>query len=217
MEWITLNKINQDWISILLFLNFILLSLTKWKYDRRFVSFFKSIDPSVYFNNYGNNLFFNRSFGLYILTFSLVNVSLFVILTLKSYSILNVNKFQFLILLAFLLIITFLGQIVGGFLGSLFGCKKEILIYNFNKLRLIFRISILIFFILILHKFYFFNNLIFLKITFFVTIAAYYTNSLSVIFNFLRTVNRGKVYFILYLCTLKITPWVYIYWLIKKF
>ena len=216
MEWIILNKINQDWVSILLFSNLILLSLTKSRYNRKFLSFFKSIDPSVYFNNYGNNFFLNTLFGIYVFSFSMVNVSLFLIFILKSYDLLNGSKFQFLILFSFLQIIGFLSYIFGKTLGSFFGYNREILIYNFNKLRLIFRISILIFVILIVHHFYFLNNYIFLKISFFFAIVAYYFNSSVIIFNFLRTINQGKIYFILYLCTLKITPWVYVYWLIKN-
>ena len=92
MDWIFLNKVHQDWISILIASNLILLSLTKWRYDRKFISFFKSVDPSVYFNNYGNNFFFNRFFGANILIFSVVNVSLFLIFILNSLDLIEIDS-----------------------------------------------------------------------------------------------------------------------------
>ena len=214
MDWIILNKFHQDWISILIFSNLLLLSFTKWRYDRKFVSFFKSIDPSVYFNNYGNNFFFSKLFGISILFFSIANISLFLIFVLNSFSLTKMILFEFLILFSFLLSIGLISYFSSTFLGSLLGVKKEILAYNFNGLRFLFRISVLIFIIEFIHYFYFFDSFLFLKIIFFCFLIFYYLYSFVIIYNFLRNLNRGKFYFILYLCTLKFTPWVFIYWFI---
>jgi len=216
MDWEILNKLRQDWISILIFSNLFLLSYTKWRYDRKFTSFFKSIDPSVYFNNYGNNFFFNRFFGVSILVFSLLNVSLFLIFILNSLSLIKINIFQFLILFTFLLSIGLLSYLICSFLGYILRVKRETLTYSFNNLRFLFRISIFIFLILTIHNFYFFNTFLFLKTSFFCVMISYYMYSIVIIYNFLEKVNQGKFYFILYLCTLKITPWVFIYWFIKN-
>ena len=216
MDWIILNKLNHEWISILIFSNLILLSFTKWRYDRKFTSFFKSVDPSVYFNNYGNNFFFNRSFGVSILTFSLVNVSLFLIFILDYLNLIKMISFEFLILFSFLLSIGFLSYFTCSFMGSVLGVRRQTLTYSFNNLRFLFRISIFIFLILTIHHFYFFNTFLFLNITFFCVLIFYYLYSIVIIYNFLRDLNKGKFYFILYLCTLKITPWVFIYWFIKN-
>ena len=215
MDWIVLNKFRIDWVSILIFLNLILLSYTKWKYNRKFTSFFKSIDPSVYFNNYGNNFFFSRLFGINILVFSLVNISLILIFVLNSFGLIKVVFFEFSILFLFLIFIGFLSYILCSFLGAILGVKRETLAYVFNNLRFLFRISIFVYAILIVHHFYFFNTFQFLKISFFCVLFLYYLFSIIIVYRFLEKLNRGKFYLILYLCTLKVTPWVFIYWFIK--
>ena len=150
MDWIFINKVHHDWISILIFSNLILLSFTKWKYDRKFTSFFKSIDPSVYFNNYGNNFFFNRLFGGSILIFCMVNISLYFIL--NSIDLIELFfHFNFF----FFLLIGFLSYLINSFLGNLLSVKKEALAFSFNNLRFLFRISTFIFVILFVHQFYF--------------------------------------------------------------
>ncbi len=215
MDWITLNKSHHDWISILIFSNLILLSYTKWRYDRKFTSFFKSIDPSVYFNNYGNNFFFNRFFGVSILIFSIVNISILLIFILDYFNLIKMILFEFLILLSFLLSIGFVSYFTCSFFGSVLGVRKQTLAYSFNNLRLLFRISIFILTIITIHHFYFFNTFLFLKISFFCVLVSYYLYSIVIIYNFLKDLNKGKFYFILYLCTLKSAPWVFIYWFIK--
>lgn len=215
MDWIILNKFRIDWVSILIFLNLILLSYTKWKYNRKFTSFFKSIDPSVYFNNYGNNFFFSRFFGINILVFSLVNISLILIFILNSFGLIKMVFFEFSILFLFLIFIGFLSYILCSFLGAILGVKRETLAYVFNNLRFLFRISIFVYAILIVHHFYFINTFQFLKISFFCVLFLYYLFSIIIVYRFLEKLNRGKFYLILYLCTLKVTPWVFIYWFIK--
>ncbi len=212
MEWIFLNKFHQDWISILIFSNLFLLSLTKWRYDRKFTSFFKSIDPSIYFNNYGNNFFFNRLFGVSILIFSILNVSLYLVFILNSHGFLKLDLYHFCILFSFLILIGFLSYLINSFVGGLLKIKRETLVYNFNNLRSLFRFSIFIFVILSIHHFYFINTFTFLKITFLCLVVLYYINSIRIVHTFLGNIKRGKFYLILYLCTLKFTPWVFIYW-----
>lgn len=216
MDWILLNKVHQDWISILIFSNLTLLSFIKWRYDRKFTSFFKSIDPSVYFNNYGNNFFFNRFFGASILVFSIANISLCLIFILNSLDLIELNFISFLFFFSFLLLIGFLSYFINSILGQILAVKKETLAYIFNNLRFLFRLSIFIFVILVIHHYYFFDTFIFLSITSLCLFMFYFFYSFVIIYKFLRNLDKGKLYFILYLCTLKITPWVFIYWFINN-
>ncbi len=216
MDWILLNKVHQDWISILIFSNLMLLSFIKWRYDRKFTSFFKSIDPSVYFNNYGNNFFFNRFFGASILVFSIANISLCLIFILNSLDLIELNFISFLFFFSFLLLIGFLSYLINSILGQILAVKKETLAYIFINLRFLFRLSIFIFIILVIHYYYFFDTFIFLSITSLCLFMFYFLYSIVIIYKFLRNLDKGKLYFILYLCTLKITPWVFIYWFINN-
>ena len=216
MDWILLNKVHQDWISILIFCNLMLLSFIKWRYDRKFTSFFKSIDPSVYFNNYGNNFFFNRFFGASILVFSIANISLCLIFILNSLDLIELNIISFLIFFSFLLLIGFLSYLINSILGQILAVKRETLAYIFNNLRFLFRLSIFIFIILVIHYYYFFDTFIFLSTTSLCLFMFYFLYSIVIIYKFLRNLDKGKLYFILYLCTLKITPWVFIYWFINN-
>ena len=216
MDWIFINKVHHDWISILIFSNLILLSFTKWKYDKKFTSFFKSIDPSVYFNNYGNNFFFNRLFGGSILIFCMVNISLYFILNFNYLGLSKIDFFQFCKLFFFLVSIGFLGYLINSFLGNLLSVKKEALVFSFNNLRFLFRISTFIFVILFVHQSYFLKNFLFLRVIFFSVIIFYYLYGIVIAIKFLGNINNGKFYFILYLCILKITPWVFIYWFINN-
>ena len=216
MDWIFLNNVHNDWISILIFSNLVLLSFTKWKYNRKLTSFFKSIDPSVYFNNYGNNFFFNRLFGINIFIFSIVNISLCITFILSTFGSMKLYFIQFLILFSFLISVGFLSYLLTSFFGGLLAIKRETLAYSFNNFRLLFRISVFIFIILFIHHFYFYTTPIFIKIMFYFAILFYYSNSFIITYKFLRKLNRGKFYLILYLCTLKFSPWVFIYWFINN-
>jgi len=216
MDWILLNKVHQDWISILIFSNLMLLSFIKWRYDRKFTSFFKSIDPSVYFNNYGNNFFFNRFFGASILVFSISNISLCLIFILNSFDLIELNIISFLIFFSFLLLIGFLSYLINSILGKILAVKRETLAYMFNNLRFLFRLSIFIFIILVFHYYYFFDTFIFLSTTSLCLFMYYFLYSVVIIYKFLRSLDKGKLYFILYLCTLKITPWGFLYWFINN-
>ena len=216
MDWILLNKVHQDWISILIFSNLMLLSFLKWRYDRKFTSFFKSIDPSVYFNNYGNNFFFNRFFGASILIFSIANISLYLIFILNSLDLIELNIISFLIFFSFLLLIGFLSYLINSILGQILAVKRETLAYIFNNLRFLFRLSIFIFIILVIHYYYFFDSFIFLGTTSLCLFIFYFLYSIVIIYKFLRNLDKGKLYFILYVCTLKITPWVFMYWFINN-
>ena len=215
MDWILLNKVHQDWISILMFCNLMLLSFTKWRYDRKFTSFFKSIDPSIYFNNYGNNFFFNRFFGASILVFSIANISLYLIFILNSLDLIELNIISFLIFFSFLLLIGFLSYFLNLILGQILAVKRETLAYIFNNLRFVFRLSIFIFIILVIH-YYYFDTFIFLSTTSLCVFLFYFLYSIVIIYKFLRNLDKGKLYFILYLCTLKITPWVFMYLFINN-
>lgn len=216
MDWILLNKVHQDWISILMFSNLMLLSFIKWRNDRKFTSFFKSIDPSVYFNNYGNNFFFNRFFGASILVFSIVNISLCLIFILNSLDLIELNFMSFLIFFSFLLFIGFLSYLMNSILGQILAIKRETLAYMFNNLRFLFRLSIFIFIILVIHYYYFFDTFIFISTTSICVFMYYFLYSIVIIYKFLGNLNKGELYFILYLCTLKITPLVFMYWFIKN-
>ena len=216
MDWILLNKVHQDWISILMFSNLMLLSFIKWRYDRKFTSFFKSIDPSVYFNNYGNNFFFNRFFGASILVFSIVNISLYLILILNSIDLIELNIMSFLIFFSFLLFIGFLSYLINSILGQIFAVKRETLAYIFNNLRFLFRLSIFIFIILVIHYYYFLDTFIFISTSSICVFMLYFLNSIVIIYKFLENLDKEKLYFILYICTLKITPWVFMYWFINN-
>ena len=216
MDWILLNKVHQDWISILMFSNLMLLSFIKWRYDRKFTSFFKSIDPSVYFNNYGNNFFFNRFFGASILVFSITNISLYLIFILNYLDLIELNIISFIIFFSFLILVGFLSYLINSILGQILAVKRETLAYIFNNFRFLFRLSIFIFVILVVHYYYFFDTFIFLSTTSLCVFMFYFLYSIVIIYKFLGDLDKGKLYFILYLCTLKITPWVFIYWFINK-
>ena len=216
MDWILLNKVHQDWISILMFSNLMLLSFIKWKYDRKFTSFFKSIDPSVYFNNYGNNFFFSRFFGASILVFSITNISLYLIFILNYLDLIELNIISFIIFFSFLILVGFLSYLINSILGQILAVKRETLAYIFNNFRFLFRLSIFIFVILVVHYYYFFDTFIFLSTTSLCVFMFYFLYSIVIIYKFLGDLDKGKLYFILYLCTLKITPWVFMYWFINN-
>ena len=106
--------------------------------------------------------------------------------------------------------------LINSILGGILAVKRETLVYSFINLRFLFRISIFIFIILVIHYYYFFDTFIFLNTTSFCVFVFYFLYSIIIIYKFLRNLEKGKLYFILYLCTLKITPWVFIYWVIKN-
>ena len=128
----------------------------------------------------------------------------------------KIDFFQFCKLFFFLVSIGFLSYLINSFLGNLLSVKKEALVFSFNNFRFLFRISTFIFVILFVHQSYFLKNFLFLRVIFFSVIIFYYLYGIVIAIKFLGNINNGKFYFILYLCILKITPWVFIYWFINN-
>ena len=130
--------------------------------------------------------------------------------------LIEIDIISFLILFSFLLSIGFLSYLLNSILGQILAVKRETLAYIFNNLRFLFRLSIFIFIILVIHYYYFFDTFIFLSTTSLCLFIFYFLYSIVIIYKFLRNLDKGKLYFILYVCTLKITPWVFMYWFINN-
>lgn len=140
--------------------------------------------------------------------FSLINLSLITGFYLEEYQSIAFDFRLFISLLLGISGIVVLRQIAVMIAGYFFKILPFIQQYQFRITTYFFRLNILIFVGLILYQYTFSFSSIFYASFALVTLLLYLLYHLLVIKQLFSIINQGGLYFILYLCTLKLSPWI---------
>ncbi len=207
-EWVLIPSGKADWMSCLLMVNFLLFVLCKWRYEQQFFSFLRIIDTKLYFSSYGEKPIHQQGFTLLSALFCLINLSLFICFYLSEKKILLLDAKVFSWVFFGISGVVILRQAMLILLGYFFNIQHFINQYQFRTITYLFRLNILIFLGLIFY-FYTFNlSALFLNSFALVALGLYGLYHLMVIKQLFSAINQGGLYFILYLCTLKLSPWI---------
>ncbi len=184
--------------------------------NKPFFSFFRFIDRSTHFNNYAEKSLLKQGFIFCLAFFSLSNISLLGTSILGYYGIIDYNFSSFVLVFLSTFGIIFLRHLFQLILANLLQLEGFIYQFQFRNSTYIFRLSVLLYIGLVFNQYIplfsnlFFNGFLVLMLT------SYLLTQLLVIKEFFSTINRGGLYFILYLCTLKLSPWILLFGGLKK-
>lgn len=212
--------VNIDWIFFLLIGSLSLLSIIKLSFPNRFNRFIKLSHRITFFQLYNNEVDQRHPF-IYLSTFfNLINTSLFIYIILQSKLIFN--SIQLIGALGYVKIFTLytifiLGKLwIEKIIGILSKREKQITTYIFEKL--IYK-NILSLYIFILNVIILLLSTYSITFFYFSIISVFLLNMISTLIVYRR--NSSKLfpryfYFILYLCTLDLVPYILIAYLLTK-
>ncbi len=204
----------RDWITVILMLVLISLTVVKFTYNERFTKLFSLLYSEKYFTNYSKTkpLIFNK-FHLYFFLIILFNISLLLFFGFKTFNpTIIVNDFNFFIqIIVIAILYVSIRYLVGYLLALMFGVSefhKHLTLLKITNLSLVFALCfpLLVFVNYSSSKFHNFfitfsiiSTLVMLLIRYFVIVKKIREN-----FNIF-------FYLILYICALEIAPIIVIY------
>ena len=209
---------NKDWATTLFVISFAVIAITKSAFENRFADFAKLIYSDKYNNVYKDNSNLMSGFTISMFVLQLISFSFFTLLVLNQF-----NKAEKTDLIVYIQILTFLSvfilskYLIEKIISTAF--KIEEFSEQFNLLKVNYRayfgfillpVNIILYYNSLNSNWFFWALLITLIsiniITYLVVLKLYQNLLLRKIF-----------YFILYLCTLEIAPYYFIYnWFTKN-
>ena len=209
---------NKDWATVLFIFSFVVIAITKTSFETRFADFSKLIISDKYNKIYKDSSQLLSWFNIALMFVLFVSMSFFILLILDYTGL--ASKYNWVL---FIQLITICGVfILGKFLvekivGVAFDFEEVIEQYNLQKVN--YRTYISLCLLPINMILYYTNNLSVIVIYVLIAVVLVanilsYLNSLKIYQKFII----GKLfYFILYLCTLEIAPYYFVYyWFTKK-
>ena len=209
-EWQPIWTQNNDFITLVLGMNFLVFVSLKVRFQNTFFSFIRLIDTRVFFSKYGDQSILKSGWTYGSGFFTLSTLSLFV--ALVSDNQLNgssIEKIYFIILLGGVFII-FLRTLLSTFIGLITGQIHWINQSHFRALTYIFRLSILLYILLLFQVFTFDHNDISLLAICVLFAVLYCLVQLLLLRQIFNQLILNGLYIILYICTLKLSPWLFL-------
>jgi Domain of unknown function (DUF4271) len=213
LEYSLRNIENWDWVTIVLVGIFAILSITRYLYPKRFHEFLSLPLTDKFFKLQGKSYEIKHLFNALLLAVQVLSISLFIYLYLSITNPLLVEENQWLLIqigtgYTVLVLVKFLSEKI---IAYIFNVESIINRYLYEKLSYTSLISLLVLtgnivFVFIIDPT---KNVL---ITFATVMAGLYI--ISLISSFKRNwiiILRHFFYFILYLCTLEIVPYIILY------
>lgn len=206
-EWMIYNQENNDWVTLLLFFNFLLFVSLKTLYTTQFYSFIRLFGSQLFINNFGDKPILTQGFNFLMGFFTLLNISLFLTLVLSNFGYVHFQLYSFLIIFFGISGVCFLRVVIVQFFGLLI--KEHFMInnYQFRQFTYLNWWGLFLYIGLIIYC-YSWSSLIFYQSFLILALGLYLFFQFLVIWQLFKPINKSGLYFILYLCTLKLSPWI---------
>ena len=204
--------VDQDWISVVLFLSLLVLTLGKFLYHNRFLNFLVLPFNDKYLLFHSKKGPWTGWFQILLSLFQLLNLSLFVFLSLKAFGALPEAppRGSFFFILGSLALFLIAKAALQAFTGYVFNAQDMIKNLIFSKLSylnhsglILFLANLCLTYILVDSK-----TLIYITIILFVIING--LGAIKLLKHHQKAMFPYFMYFILYLCALEIAPLVLI-------
>ena len=216
-ELILRNNTQQEWVSIIFFLNLLIVSSIFFLNPNRVKRMIKFYATDFYISKYTSERNLNYLSVYNLLSFLLIlNTLCLFIFSFFNYSS-KVAKFDtryyYLIIVLFIFfgIRFLLLKIVAGLIGEIMELKSLF----FKSFTHHVQFSLILFIVLFLNFYSSFSNITFIWVTSFIGLMWFFYQS-SVIVSVFRSKPRELIYIILYLCTSKIIPWYWLYFFVVE-
>lgn len=214
-ELILRNNTQQELVSIIFFLNLLIVSSIFFLNPNRVKRMIKFYATDFYISKYTSERNLNYLSVYNLLSFLLIiNTLCLLIFSFFNYSS-KVAKFDtkyyYLIIVLFIFfgIRFLLLKIVAGLIGEIMELKSLF----FKSFTHHVQFSLILFIVLFLNFYSSLSNITFIWVTSFIGLMWFFYQS-RVIVSVFRSKPRELIYIILYLCTLKIIPWYWLYFFV---
>ena len=205
---------SKDWATLLFVLAFAIIAITKSVYENRFGDFINLIFSDKYSKVYRDSSQLKSSFTISLFIVQIISIAFFIQITLsifgyakKTDEILYIQIFTFLI---FFVLAKFLIEKI---IGTAFNIEE--FVEQFNLQKVIYRTYISLFILPVNVILFYYDSIsknipiIFISIILLISILIYLVS----IKNYQNLIFSKLFYFILYLCTLEIAPYFFMYYL----
>ncbi|MDG2433382.1 DUF4271 domain-containing protein [Flavobacterium sp.] len=205
---------NKDWATILFVLAFAIIAITKSVYENRFGDFMNLIFSDKYSKVYRDSSQLKSTFTIALFIVQIISVAFFIQLTLSIFGYANktdgILYIQIFTLLIFFVLAKFLIEKI---IGTAFNIEE--FVEQFNLQKVIYRTYISLFILPVNVILFYYDSIsknipiIFLSIILIISTLIYLVS----IKNYQNLIFSKLFYFILYLCTLEIAPYFFMYYL----
>jgi hypothetical protein len=208
---------NKDWVTLLFVLSFAIIALTKSVFENRFGDFINLIFSDKYAKVYKDSSHLKSSFTISLFLVQLISLALFIQLSLSNFGLASKTDWILYIqIITFLLFFVLSKFLIEKIIATSFNIEEFVEQFNLQKVTyrtyiglFILPIDLILFYSdTISRNFILFTIaivLFFNVLTYFVSIKIYQNLIFSKLF-----------YFILYLCTLEIAPYYFMYYWFTK-
>ena len=210
-EWTLIPIKNTDWLAYVFGVNFLLFVLCKQQFNQQFFSFFRVIDTPLYFSSYGERFVLQQGFVLLSVLFSLINTTIFIGFFLTNYTTISFDLSTFFILFGGLSLVVIIRQVFLFGLSFFIDLFSLIDQYQFRQATYLFRLSFLLYVGLVFYHFSFSHSPLFFEVLLYTMSFLYLLYHFMIYQQLFNSIKKGGMYFILYLCTLKLSPWILLF------
>ncbi len=202
-----------DWMTLVLFISLVVLALGKYLYHGKFLTFIvlPFNDKYVVLHNKKGQLF--NWFHILLTMFQLMNLSLFIYLSLKTFGVLPMEttpQMAFFLILLGLTLFQLVKLALQGFTGFVFNTQDFIMGLVFSKTSYLNYSSIIIFMANVILTYVATGSKMIIYSAFILILLINGIGAVKLLKNYQKAMFPYFMYFILYLCALEIAPLVLI-------
>lgn len=204
---------NKDWATVLFVLSFAIIALTKSLYENRFGDFMNLIFSDKYSKVYRDSSQLKSSFTISLFIVQIISVAFFIQLSLSIFGYaLKTDWVLFIQIFTFLIFFVLSKFLIEKIIGTAFNIEE--FVEQFNLQKVIYRTYISLFILPVNVILFYYDSIsknipiVFISIILFISTITYLVS----IKNYQNLIFSKLFYFILYLCTLEIAPYFFMYY-----
>lgn len=208
---------NKDWATILFVLSFAAIAITKSAFENRFADFAKLIYSDKYTNIYKDSSNLKSGFTISLFFVQIISLAFFIQLSLATFG--HASKTDWILyiqIITFLVFFVLSKFLIEKIIATAFDIEEFIEQFNLQKVTFRTYIGLFILPINIILFYYESISRNFLLFTIATIIIINILTYLVSIKNYQNIIFRKLFYFILYLCTLEIAPYYFMYYWFTK-
>lgn len=208
---------NKDWVTLLFVLSFAIIAITKSVFENRFSDFSKLFFSDKYTKVYRDSSHLMSSFTISLFFVQVISVALFIQLSLSYFGYASKTDWiLFIQIITFLLFFILSKYLIEKIIAASFNIEEFVEQFNLQKVTYRTYIGLFILPIDIILFYYdtISRNILFpiIAIILILNVLTYFVS----IKNYQNLIFSKLFYFILYLCTLEIAPYYFMYYWFTK-
>jgi hypothetical protein len=204
---------NKDWATVLFVLAFAIIAITKSVYENRFSDFMNLIFSDKYSKVYRDSSQLKSSFTISLFIVQIISVAFFIQLSLSIFGYaVKTDWILFIQIFTFLVFFVLSKFLIEKIIGTAFNIEE--FVEQFNLQKVIYRTYISLFILPVNVILFYYDSIsknipiVFISIILFISTITYLVS----IKNYQNLIFSKLFYFILYLCTLEIAPYFFMYY-----